>query len=47
MIDILNDLIGQPPAGFEFLTYFFSFLLVLAGLYLIYSAIRAVIDLFN
>lgn len=46
MIDILIELIGQPPAGFEFILYIFSFILVLLGLYLVYSVARAVIELF-
>lgn len=46
MIDILIELIGQPPAGFEFILYIFSFILVLLGLYLVYSIARAVTELF-
>lgn len=46
MKDILIDLLGQPPAGYEFLLYIFGFILVLAGLYLVYSLVRAVVDLF-
>lgn len=47
MIDILIDLIGQAPAGFEFLMYIFSFILVLAVLYIIYNCTVAIIDLFK
>lgn len=47
MIEILNELIGQVPVGYEFLLYIFSFILVLAGLFVIYNAVCAVIDLFR
>lgn len=47
MNDILIDLLGQPPAGFEFLLYIFGFILVLVGLYLVYSFVRTVMDIFN
>jgi len=46
MIDILIELIGQPPAGFEFILYIFSFILVLLGLYIVYSIARAVTEMF-
>lgn len=45
MTDILVELLGEAPAGFEFMFYIFSFILVLAGLYLIYSIVRAVIEI--
>lgn len=46
MKDILIELLGQPPAGFEFMFYIFGFILILAGLYLVYSCFRAVMELF-
>lgn len=47
MIDILIELIGQPPAGYEFLLYIFAFILVLVGVLIIYRAVCAVAEFFN
>ncbi|MEE1321072.1 MAG: hypothetical protein UHM85_06005 [Acutalibacteraceae bacterium] len=41
MKDILIELLGQPPIGFEFLYYLFSFILVLAGVLIIYKCVCA------
>lgn len=35
MLDLLRALIGEVPAGLEFLEYFFAFLLVLVGLFVV------------
>ena len=35
MLDLLEGLIGECPAGMEFLQYFFAFLLVVFGLVVI------------
>lgn len=44
MKDILIELLGQPPQGFEFLYYFFSFILVLAGVFMIYKCVSALCE---
>lgn len=46
MIDYLRDLIGLAPLGFEFVEYFFSFILVLSGLFIIYKAVEALCRMF-
>jgi hypothetical protein len=35
LINLLRDLIGNVPAGLEFLEYLFSFILVVFGLFII------------
>lgn len=47
MFDILKDLLGAPPIGYEFLIYIFGFILVLFGLYVITQIVSAVLDLFR
>lgn len=47
MIEVLRELLGSPPLGFQFLEYMFSYVLVLAGLFVIYGAVCALIDLFR
>lgn len=47
MIEILNELIGIAPRGFEFMYHMFAFILVMCGLYVIYSSVRALIDLYK
>ena len=47
MLDILTDIIGAPPIGYEFLLYIFGFVLVLFGLYILVQIVSAVLDLFR
>lgn len=46
MIDILEELIGTAPVGFDFLTYIFSFVLVLFGLMFIYKIFTVLLEIF-
>lgn len=47
MIDILRELIGVPLIGYNFLEYIFVYILVIAGLFVIYSCVSALIDFFR
>jgi len=42
MIDVLRELIGQAPAGLEFMEYMFQYGLVLLGSVLLYKMITAI-----
>jgi len=37
MIEYLQNLIGSPPQGLEFLEYIFGGILVLFGIYVVYK----------
>lgn len=47
MIEILREILGYPPFGYQFLEYMFSYILLLAGVFVIYGAVCAVVDLFR
>lgn len=47
MIEILRNLIGEPPPGCASIEYLFCFLLVLGGLYIVYQFFVFLFKLFG
>ncbi len=47
MLEAFKNIIGSPPLGFEFAEYFFSFALVLFGLFIVYRLFLAILEIFK
>jgi len=47
LIDSLRSLIGQPPAGWEFLEYIFLMIFVVGGVCMLYALIMRMVDFFR
>lgn len=47
MIDILREIIGSAPVGYEFLEYIFSFILLLVGVFITYQIVCRFLLSFN